>query len=175
MSDSKKVSFKQRKLISFMLIGVTLISISSAKTLPIKLVWNASASVPVGLYSIVNQTLNRGDLVLVRLPMWVQNIADQRGYLPSDVPALKRVFALKGDQVCRCSGTIFVNGMEQVKARLRDNAGRNMPVWMGCIKLTDDQVFLLTDHLASFDGRYFGVVELKDVLGVAEPVWIPSQ
>jgi len=34
---------------------------------------------------------------------------------------------------------------------------------------------LLTDHPNSFDGRYFGVTQTTNLLGVAKPIWIPAK
>src|SRR3546814_8546278 len=42
--------------------------------------------------------------------------------------------------------------------RAVDAGDRPMPSWSGCVRLHGSQLFLLmTDNLASFDGRYFGV------------------
>ncbi len=164
-----------RLIVASMATGVLLIGISAYNNVPTKLVWNASPSLPIGLYSIRKGTPSRGDLVLVRLPDWAALIADQYRYLPRNIPALKRVSALAGDRVCRFGGTVIINGTASAKARLFDNLGRRMPQWCGCVTLEMKQVFLLADHPKSFDGRYFGVTKLVDVLGVAEPVWARSE
>ncbi len=156
-------------------IGVLLIGGSAFDNVPTKLVWNTSLSLPMGLYSVRNGVLSRGDLVLVRLPDWATLIADQYHYLPRNIPALKRISALAGDRVCRFGGMVVINGTASAKARLFDTLERRMPQWRGCVTLNVKQVFLLADHPKSFDGRYFGVTKLADVLGVAEPVWIGSE
>lgn len=156
-------------------IGTLMIGVSATEMLPKKLFWNASASLPVGLYRITSNHPKHGDLVLAKLPDWARLIADQRGYLPSNEPALKRVTALSGDQVCRFDRTILVNGKAEVWARKTDRFALRLPIWNGCVTLDESQIFLLADHPKSFDGRYFGVTKLADVLGVAEPVWINSE
>ncbi len=163
---------KPHMLICLMVLGIFLIVVSGTEALPKKLIWNASSSVPTGLYVVEKRMSARDDIVLVNLPKWAQIIADQRGYLPSNVPALKRISALSGDTICRFGGTVFVNGMVKAKARLSDNFARNMPAWYGCRMLSKSQVFLLSDHPNSFDGRYFGVTEKASILGVAKPIWI---
>ena len=76
-----------------------------------KLVWNASASVPVGLYAILPiDVIHSGELVLVLPPEAVARYLDQRGYLPRGVPILKHVLALPGQSVCRIERTITVDG-----------------------------------------------------------------
>ncbi|MEX0343341.1 MAG: S26 family signal peptidase [Rhizobiaceae bacterium] len=155
--------------------GVLLIGVSAANNLPKQLIWNASASLPTGLYVIQIRSPQRGELVVAKLPDWVRLVADQRGYLLGNVPALKRVAALAGDRVCRADRTILVNGKPVVWARKTDRYGRDLPVWSGCETLDEEQIFLLADHPKSFDGRYFGVTKLANVLGVASPVWTGSE
>ena len=77
-----------------------------------KLVWNASASVPIGLYAIHPiDGIQSGDLVLVLPPEAVARYLAQRGYLPLGVPILKHVLALPGQSVCRIERTITVDGV----------------------------------------------------------------
>ena len=153
-------------------IGVVFVAVSAAQIGPKLFVWNASPSVPVGLYWITDGTPRRGDIVLVELPEPYRTVADQRGYLPKNLPALKRVRALSGDDVCRFARTIFINGAAVSVAQLRDNRGLKLPEWRGCRTLKSKQVFLLTDHPKSFDGRYFGPVDRSAITGIAHPLWI---
>jgi len=76
-----------------------------------KLIWNASASVPIGLYAVhPADTLHVGELLVVAPPEPLAIFLDQRHYLPKGVPLLKRVAALPGQTVCRTGQTIFVDG-----------------------------------------------------------------
>ena len=171
MIEQKPSSVSSRRILFLMTLGTLLLGASVPSVLPTKLVWNASPSVPTGLYIINNIAPSRGDLVLVQLPKWVRLIADQRGYLPSNVPALKRISALSGDHVCRFDQSIFINKVKVATAHLIDNQLRNMPHWYGCRTLSNDEVFLLADHSNSFDGRYFGVTKMSKIIGVAHPIW----
>jgi conjugative transfer signal peptidase TraF len=152
-------------------VGCLLVGVSSAELLPTKMVWNTSVSVPTGLYTIKNRPPVRGDLVLVRLPEHARELAGQRSYLPTDIPALKRVAALDGDIVCRFGRAVSANGETVAIARMNDGFAFIMPLWSGCVKLNDGQVFLLSHHPKSFDGRYFGVTDMAEVMGVAAPLW----
>lgn len=175
MTEPHSDQHSARKLTCVSAIGVILIGISASGVLPKKIAWNASPSLPVGLYLVNNSPLKRGDLVLVQLPDWAQLVADQRGYLPRHIPALKRLSALSGDRVCRFGGMVVINGRATVKARLFDNLRRRMPVWRGCMTLNSRQVFLLADHRNSFDGRYIGVTETTDIIGTASLIWKPQE
>jgi conjugative transfer signal peptidase TraF len=138
-----------------------------------RLLWNATASAPIGLYWVVPEAAAaRGELVAVRLPEPVRALAAQRSYLPSSVPLLKRVVAMDGDAVCAFGDMVFVNG-QRVARRFRvDGKGRPMPWWKGCRTLAQGELFLLmSTHPLSFDGRYFGITGTQDVVGKAVPLW----
>lgn len=67
-----------------------------------KLIWNASASTPIGLYTIERSPrLEVTDLVAVDAPEPLASFLADRGYLPRGVPLMKRVAGLPGQQVCR--------------------------------------------------------------------------
>ncbi len=139
-----------------------------------KLVWNASASVPIGLYAIRRiDGIRPGDLVLVLPPEGVARYLAQRGYLPLGVPVLKHVLALPGQSVCRIERTITVDGVAVGDALDRDRQGRGLPVWQGCRIVADDEAFLMNRRSTfSFDGRYFGPLPASTIVGQAAPLWI---
>jgi len=137
----------------------------------IRLVWNGSASVPRGLYGVENRVPQRGELVLARAPAAALRVAVSRRYLPTDMPVVKRLMAVQGDEICRFGVEISVNGTAVATAQIRDLEGRVMPAWRGCERLGEGEVFLLADHPNSFDGRYWGKSARADIHGVAHPVW----
>ena len=137
------------------------------------LVWNASASVPIGLYAITPITQpDIGDLVAVRPPQPLDRWLVENGFLDPDTPLLKRVAALPGTEVCREGTTIIIDGHVVAQARAQDRLGRPLPVWRGCRTLRDGEVFLLNaDHPGSLDGRYFGPLDADTIIGRATPIW----
>lgn len=138
-----------------------------------RLLWNASASAPVGLYAVGDgAALARGDMVIARVPGEFRVFAARRRYLPGNVPLVKRVAAMAGDEVCAAGARLTVNGHIVARRLDRDGAGRPMPWWSGCAELRTGEYFLLmTDSPASFDGRYFGVSEAGDIVGKARLLW----
>lgn len=138
-----------------------------------RLVWNASASAPIGLYAVGDAAgLARGNMVIARLPAEFRMFAARRHYLPANVPLVKRVAAVPGDTVCAVGARIFVNGQLIGSSLARDGAGRVMPRWAGCVSLAEGRYFLLmAESGASFDGRYFGVSEASDIVGRARLLW----
>ena len=112
-----------------------------------KLVWNASASVPIGLYAIHRIDDNQsGDLVLVLPPEAVARYLAQRGYLPLGIPILKHVLALPGQSICRVERTITVDGVAVGDALDRDRQGRGLPAWQDCRIVARDEVFLMNSR-----------------------------
>ena len=139
-----------------------------------KLIWNASASVPIGVY-LLNPpgALHIGELVLVRPPEALAVFLGKRGYLAMGVPLLKHVLALPGQTVCRTGRTITVDGMAMGDALDRDRAGRILPGWWGCRIVANDEVFFMNwQSENSFDGRYFGPLPATTIVGRAAPLWI---
>jgi len=137
------------------------------------LVWNVTASAPIGLYRVMHAAhAQRGDLVLVWPPDWVQHFASERHYLPLHVPMVKRIAAVMGEHVCAWQNTISIDGKIAATRLSTDGVGRALPAWEGCHVLRADEVFLLMKNVkASFDGRYFGVVSSSSILGRLLPLW----
>jgi conjugative transfer signal peptidase TraF len=136
-------------------------------------VWNASASVPIGLYRLQPAgRLTVTELVAVRPPEPLATFLDLNGYLPIGIPMLKRVLALPGQTVCRKGLTISVDGIAVGNALSRDSRGRPLPVWQGCHAVEADELFVMNwQSDDSLDGRYFGFVPNSSVIGKALPVW----
>ncbi|WP_192365739.1 S26 family signal peptidase [Mesorhizobium mediterraneum] len=163
---------RARKAIAIASIGLGLIGFTALGKPSPWLVWNASASAPVGLYRVGFAAPGRGDLVLVRPPESVAELAEKRGYLPRNVPLVKRLAALPGEHVCAFNEAVIIGG-EIVARRLEtDGHGRALPWWNGCRALANDEVFLLGGEAdRSFDSRYFGPVPATNVIGRLVPLW----
>lgn len=138
-----------------------------------RLLWNASASAPIGLWWVaLNAPIRRGDMVIARLAEPWRSLAAGRRYLPANVPLIKRVAAGPGDLICSIRALITINGAHVATRLAHDRAGRSMPVWRGCQTLRGGAMLLLMDDPASFDGRYFGVTARSDIVGRAYPLWL---
>ena len=111
-------------------------------------VWNASPSVPIGLYGIVHRRPEVGELALVRLP---EDLA-----------------AGAVDRVCRLGADVFVQSRLIARAMTDSEP---LPLWRGCRTLGGSELFLIAEHPGSFDSRYFGPLHAKHVIGTAVPIW----
>jgi conjugative transfer signal peptidase TraF len=140
-------------------------------------IWNASNSVPIGLYQLKPAgTLIVTELVAVQPPDLLAAFLDLNGYLPIGVPMLKRVLALPGQTVCRNGLTVKVDGIDMGEAQERDRRGRPLPVWHGCRVVADGDVFVMNwQSIDSLDSRYFGPLPASAVIGRAVPVWTEEE
>ncbi len=154
-------------------LSVTLIVIPAVVQWSPRLLWNASASVPVGLYRLHSVGhLTIGDLVAVQPPPALSDYLDERGYLPRNVPLLKHVVALEGALICRSDDRITVDHLGLGHAQAQDRNGRDLPIWQGCRRLGVGEVFLMNpDAPDSFDGRYFGPLPRTAITARLTPLW----
>src|SRR3546814_10311607 len=98
-----------------MVAAVNVVAISMWINPPPKLIWNASASVPIGFYTVRPASdLRIGDLAVVTPPDDVAMFLSVGGYLPLVVPLIKPVAALPGQNVCR-------NGIDRKSTRLNSS------------------------------------------------------
>ena len=138
-----------------------------------RLIWNASASVPIGLYALrpIGE-LHVGDLLVITPPEPLARFLDERDYLPKGVPLLKRVLALPGHSVCRSEGVITVDGTVMGDVLDRDHLGRPLPYWQGCRVIADGEIFVMNRQPEdSLDSRYFGPLPVTSIVGRAAPLW----
>lgn len=170
---------RARRLPILVLVGIGTGLMATTATLDFlirpepRLVWNVSASAPVGLWSIAPDVpLRQGDMVLARMPQGARELAAARHYIPANVPLLKRIAARNGDEVCALGGRIYVNGDPVAKRLTHDRAGRILPQWEGCELLRSGRLLLLMDRPDSFDSRYFGPVARTAIIGKATPLWL---
>ncbi|GGB12173.1 peptidase S26 [Brucella endophytica] len=140
---------------------------------PPKLIWNATASAPVGLYTIAPaDRFEVPELVAVRLPAPLTDFMAKRGYVSRGTPMLKRILGLPGQQVCRIDHVITIDGIEMGDALERDRLGRPLPIWRGCRTIATGELFLMNPEVRdSLDGRYFGPLPASAVIGRATPLY----
>jgi conjugative transfer signal peptidase TraF len=156
-----------------MLGGVVLVSATLIAKPTAKYLWNASPSVPIGLYRLKPiGSLVVTELVAVQPPERLATWLADDGYLPRGVPMLKRVLALPGQIVCRQGFTITIDAIEIGLALERDRQGRPLPAWQGCHVIVQGEVFLMNRQSEdSLDGRYFGALPTAAIVARAEPLW----
>jgi conjugative transfer signal peptidase TraF len=170
---------RRRHMHRLPLLGVALLALgaigfsSFADPTP-RLIWNASASAPIGLYRLdPDAPLALGARVAYRPTPDQARLFAQRHYLPAGLPLLKPVAAVAPSRVCRDGDALSIDGRLVAQARRSDGAGRPLPTWSGCRSLTPETVFLMAAETPdSLDGRYLGPVRRDRILGSVTPLWI---
>lgn len=159
------------RIVAAAVLGIGLLGAAHLQHERPLLVWNASASVPVGFYIMSTRQGRIGDYVLASLSPVMRRLAERRGYKGRNAPLLKRIAAMEAQTVCRFGRLVTIRGRPFVVALDADPVGRPMPVWRGCRRLRGGQVFLLGSDPGSFDSRYFGPLHARQVIGTAIPIW----
>ncbi|MBK8255420.1 MAG: signal peptidase I [Polyangiaceae bacterium] len=114
----------------------------------------------------------RGDVVVLESP-------------ETGIVLLKRVVAIPGDEILVTDGQLHLNGnpvaVQKVENELREALGSGHAVLLnngggpdfGPVKLPVDQYLVLGDNRGnSRDGRYFGLVQRKAILGKATGILV---
>ena len=154
------------------LVALCVLTTSLTCVIASHLVWNRTASLPLGLYfRRTSDQVIEGDLVALRVPPRVRALVRERGYLPNTGLLIKPVAAVAGDEVCARWGVLFINGEPFGRILTHDSLGRSLPAYRGCGVLPDGWVFLASHHPRSFDSRSFGPVDIHALQGTVTPLW----
>lgn len=143
---------------------------------------NTSKSIPKGLYVMTKEPITVGSYVILCPPdVGVFREAKARGYLgPGYCPGgygnlMKRVLAAKEDVVTVSPQGVTVNGrlLPLSQPLPKDGAGRPMPAYQATTYTLGNLELLLMSDVSgtSFDGRYFGPVNVAQVQSVIHPVF----
>jgi conjugative transfer signal peptidase TraF len=162
---------RRARVITLAAAGCALALAPLVTTLDRRLVYNATRSAPVGFYWLGSNPPRVGDLALVRPPPHLARWMASRRYLPLNVPLIKRVAAVEGQAVCIRSGVVKIDGVGVGVALERDLIGRRLTPSVVCRRMGQDEVFLLNAAPRSLDGRYFGPLSRRCVIGRLTPLW----
>jgi conjugative transfer signal peptidase TraF len=141
-------------------------AIPKLKTKP-PVILNETPSMAKGAYVRMGEVadLKRGDIIAMPTNSAARNYLVKKLGYPKDTMLIKRVAGLNGDLVCRRNSVVTINKRSLVAAR-SDRRGNYLAAWNGCRILSPNQVFLLGDHPASYDSRYFGPVSRSELAGI---------
>ena len=107
----------------FLLAGAVAAATLATLAMPVSryAVWNATASVPTGLYAIRGKaSLHVGERVAIEPQLPLRRLLAERSYLPTGVPLIKRIAAVSGQRVCRFGHGVTIDGAFVGVARSRD-------------------------------------------------------
>lgn len=164
---------KRRTIFLSAALAIGTIAVTATIAMPRFLIWNASASAPLGLYAVQEVDQFRvGELLVATPPPEIEEFLVDGRYVPAGVPLIKHIAALPGQSICRIGNTITVDMRVVGQARKLDSKDRPLPYWQGCLTLASQQIFLMNTAVPdSLDGRYFGPFERANIIGRAVPIW----
>jgi conjugative transfer signal peptidase TraF len=146
------------------------------------LISNTDSAAPAGLYRVVSDKFQRGELVAACLPIAIAQEGLARGYLRTGAcagnaePVGKIIGALPGDLVEIEPRWVSVNDtrFERSAVATRDSDGRPLPhVTWGSHRVASGQVWLFGfNNGRSWDSRYFGAIPLANVRGQIKPIFV---
>ena len=132
---------------------------------------NETGSMQKGLYARTGDAFDpkHGDIIAMPMGQSAQQyLRDKLGY-PAKTLLVKRVAALPGEKICRAENVVILPD-RTVPVMKHDNKGNVLSSWAGCHTLSPNEVFILGDHPSSFDSRYFGAVQIEDLVGTYREV-----
>lgn len=159
------------KHVAAMVVGCTLVVAPAMLPLGKRLVFNTTNSAPLGFYWIGDGQPASGELSLVRPPERLARWMAARRYLPLNVPLIKRVAAVEGQFVCIDHDIVRIDGQTVAVVLRNDRLGRVLSASRTCRHLKADEVFLLNGESRSLDGRYFGPLPRRCLIGRLTPLW----
>ena len=155
--------------------SLTAIAVTIACGFASHLIWNATPSLPLGLYWLSRGALataaKPGTLVAFGVPDAVRDLVRERRYLPAGALLVKRIVAEPGDRVCTQGSTFTVNGDALGAILTEDTAGRPLPHYDGCGAVPDGWLFVASHYAKSFDSRTFGPLPAGAIRGTVTPLW----
>lgn len=138
-------------------------------------IYNATDSLPHGWYLVVRKPVyERGDLVVFPVPAVVRRLVQQRHWLPVGAFLIKPIGGKSGDVLDTKMGRCRVNSTDFGAVDIIDRRGGRLPVFSEARRLRKGEVAVVSAACCSFDSRYFGPIRERDIIGVAEPLWLEA-
>ncbi len=164
-------AFRKPPLVVLAVAGCLLIGVGGRDRFAPRLLFNTTASAPLGFYVLRPGTPVVGEWVAIKPPPHLARWMAVRHYLPLNVPLLKQVAALPGQLVCGQGDVLLIDGEPAARARTKDRRGRALTPFQDCRRLVAGEIMLLNAQPDSLDSRYFGPLSASGIVGRARPLW----
>lgn len=158
-------------LTAIALIGLALLGPAWRKT-EILIVRNVSPSIPLGFYLVHRtQSVHPGEIAVFNLPRDVLRQLGGRRWLPQPPLLIKPTMGVTGNHVCHLRSGLWLNGVQLGSILLKDAQGAKLPQIRGCYRIRRNWFLPFSCRISnSFDGRYFGAIQNKFIIGRATPI-----
>lgn len=143
---------------------------------------NITDSYPLGIYKIVNtKSYKKGDLVVFCPPYneFLQYAAQQgyfnklQLYCDNNTPKyIKKIVAVKGDRVLVLNSGVYINKIRIDNSEIfkKISSDEIFNEYNKEYIIKDNEFFVLSDYnKLSYDSRYFGIINEKNILYKVEP------
>lgn len=171
--------FRKFRVLFFSLIFISLLAVivNIIKVAGYHVTYSATTSMPRGFYLVVPiKKIMRYDIVEFTPPKVILDFVRNLHWIPESGLVIKYVFGMPGDDVCVHDEAIWINGNKIGRVYRTYAFEKLLPQTKICGKLENDQYLLLsTKRERSFDGRYFGAISSRNILGRAIPVFISNK
>ncbi|MBQ7262102.1 MAG: S26 family signal peptidase [Synergistaceae bacterium] len=159
---------RTRKIVARLLIAWAALA---ALLMSGRVIWNRTASVPLGLWWRTDGPIERGDVARVpirafRATEWVPDVYWRKNAWGEDEPFLKRVAGLPGDLIEEGPfGLLKIDGevVPNSAPLSTDRAGRALVAFPLPYRLAEDEAWLLSWSPRGFDSRYLGPASLTEL------------
>lgn len=168
----------------FVILTISLIAFILYLLAKDRIIINVSPSIPLGVYSLkpinTKTNLRQNDLVAFCLNIPYREFGLSRGYLlvgsrcSGTAPLLKSIIAVPGDNVTLTNNEIIVNNkVYGYPTHLYDSKHRPLQSWpRGNYKNSQGFWMIGTNSVKSWDSRYFGPIDRKQIIFLIRPLWI---
>lgn len=132
--------------------------------------YQVTPSMPKGFYWVtpIHGSLHRNEVVVFKPPAQFEKYLTKKHWLPDDGVMMKHIVALPGDWVCKKDDYIWLNDKMLAPVFSHAPKGEALPSLAFCGTLLHNQYLLMSLRVPnSFDGRYFGPVSRRLIIGRA--------
>lgn len=153
-----------------LLLAVLAVIIFWIKSQGYFITYQVTPSMQQGFYLVkpLNGKIKRGEIVIFTPPPKTLNFLQNHHWLPNDDLMLKHVFGIPGDKVWQKSGFVWINNTKIAPVYKFYAKGKLLPNSNFCGVLDNSEYLLMSTKIKrSFDGRYFGPVNRKKIIGRA--------
>lgn len=125
---------------------------------------NLTPSIKTGIYFVLpvnKDELKIGDIVLFSMPDEIDKFVHEREYITNNCHTfLKEIGALEKDRIKIENEKLYINDKFIGKIEKKDTLGRELPQ-ITSFTVPKDYFFPIGTHQKSFDGRYYGKIDIK--------------
>lgn len=163
----KIIKGKQFLISIFILILMNILGVYGRENL----IYNYSPSIPKGFYKVIDKapiSYKKNDIVSFN----IKHIKKIQETVKGNFDFLKIVAGVPGDKILIKENKLFINNKFKCFIQERNSENELLPkLSPKSFIIKKNEVFVLGTAFNSFDSRYFGAIETKNITCKAKPLW----